>query len=100
MGDANYHLQALLYTVALHRWLGARLGTSYRYDTHVGGHLYLFLRGMEGEQTPLQASGRRLGVYFDRWPRAVIEGLDLALRGASAESVTQHLQSLAAETGR
>ena len=52
MRHAHYPLQALLYSVALHRFLRWRQ-PGYRPDEHLGGVLYLFLRGMCGEQTPV-----------------------------------------------
>ncbi len=85
MGEAHYHLQALLYTLALHRLLRQRLGRRYDYDRHLGGHLYLFLRGLAGPESPRQADGGRLGVFQDRWPRAVVEALDAALGGPNPE---------------
>lgn len=78
MAEHGYHLQALLYTVALHRWLRQRLGARYSYDSHLGGHLYLFLRGMDGGQQRGQ-DGACSGVFVDRWPREVVEALDQAL---------------------
>ena len=45
MRDHGYHLQSLLYTVALHRYLQRRV-KDYRYTTHFGGVIYLFLRGV------------------------------------------------------
>jgi exodeoxyribonuclease V beta subunit len=39
----HYPLQALLYLVALHRYLRWRQ-PGYRPDTHLGGAMYLFLR--------------------------------------------------------
>ena len=42
--DNRYDLQYVLYLLALHRQLKARL-VDYDYDQHVGGALYLFLRG-------------------------------------------------------
>ncbi len=79
MAHADYFLQALLYTVALHRDLSARL-RGYDYDAHVGGYLYLFLRGMAGPETPRDpASGRCLGVFGDRWPKDVVLAFDEAL---------------------
>ncbi len=42
--DNRYDLQYVLYLLALHRQLKARLA-DYDYDRHVGGALYLFLRG-------------------------------------------------------
>ena len=47
MQRAHYPLQALLYTVALHRYLRWRL-PGYDPDAHLAGVLYLFLRGMIG----------------------------------------------------
>jgi exodeoxyribonuclease V beta subunit len=52
MMDAHYPLQALLYTVALHRHLRFRLGAAYRPEHDLGGVLYLFLRGMVGPHSP------------------------------------------------
>ncbi|GAA1614307.1 UvrD-helicase domain-containing protein [Actinoplanes couchii] len=48
---AHYPLQALLYGVALHRYLRWRQ-PGYDPSTHFGGVLYLFLRGMCGPATP------------------------------------------------
>ncbi|WP_186453986.1 exodeoxyribonuclease V subunit beta [Denitratisoma sp. DHT3] len=46
MAAENYDLQALLYTVALHRLQRLRRA-GYDYARHMGGALYLFLRGIE-----------------------------------------------------
>jgi len=93
MAHHGYHLQALLYTVALHRTLRQRL-PDYAYDTHVGGHLYLFLRGMVGSATP-RDGGLALGVYHDRWPAPVVLGLDAALRGAGDDEVRAVVEAAA-----
>jgi exodeoxyribonuclease V beta subunit len=69
--DNRYDLQYVLYLLALHRQLKARLA-DYDYDRHVGGALYLFLRGT---RAPSQ------GVYFARPPRALIEQLDRLFQG-------------------
>ena len=45
MAEAHYPLQALLYSVALHRYLRWRQ-PDYDPARHLGGALYLFLRGM------------------------------------------------------
>nr|BAL53226.1 exodeoxyribonuclease V beta subunit [uncultured Gammaproteobacteria bacterium] len=50
MRDHDYGLQALLYALAVHRYLKRRL-PDYRYADHFGGVRYLFVRGMDG-QTP------------------------------------------------
>ena len=51
MLHSDYPLQALLYSVVLHRFLRWRQpGTTRR---HLGGVLYLFVRGMCGPDTPV-----------------------------------------------
>ena len=52
MAHSDYPLQALLYTVVLHRFLRWRL-PAYDPATHLGGVLYLYLRGMCGPETPV-----------------------------------------------
>jgi len=78
LGEAMVHhhyiLQYHLYLVALHRVLTARL-PGYRYEQHVIGARYLFLRGMVPE------GGAGHGVYADRPPRALIEALDDLFHG-------------------
>jgi exodeoxyribonuclease V beta subunit len=65
---AHYPLQALLYATALHRYLRWRQ-PGYHPATHLGGVLYLFLRGMGGPQTPAS------GVFGWNPPPALIEEL-------------------------
>ncbi|GGK38067.1 UvrD-helicase domain-containing protein [Nocardia camponoti] len=48
---SHYPLQALLYSVALHRYLRWRL-PGYDPAKHLGGARYLFVRGMVGPSTP------------------------------------------------
>jgi exodeoxyribonuclease V beta subunit len=82
MISAHYPLQALLYSVALHRFLRWRL-PGYDPERHLGGSLYLFLRGMCGPDTPV-ADGGRCGVFAWHPPAAlVVELSDLLDRGAS-----------------
>lgn len=68
MRRSHYPLQALLYCVALHRFLTARLA-DYRPEDHLGGVGYLFVRGMGGV-----AAGPATGV-FDWYPptAAIVE---------------------------
>ena len=47
----HYPLQALLYSVALHRYLRWRQ-PGYTPETHLGGVMYLFVRAMIGADTP------------------------------------------------
>ncbi|QKZ03015.1 exodeoxyribonuclease V subunit beta [Pseudomonas eucalypticola] len=69
--DHRYDLQYVLYLLALHRQLKARL-PEYDYDQHVGGAVFIFLRGVHA---PSQ------GLVFARPPRALIERLDELFRG-------------------
>lgn len=78
MAGHRYDLQYCLYLLALHRQLRLRLGEAYDYDQHVGGAVYVFLRGGD-------APGQ--GVFHARPPRALIEGLDALFRGAAVEEV-------------
>ena len=79
MRHAHYPLQALLYSVALHRFLRWRQ-PGYRPDEHLGGVLYLFLRGMCGEQTPV-VDGVPCGVFSWSPTPALVEDLSDLLDG-------------------
>lgn len=50
MSSAGYWLQAVLYQVALHRYLRLRL-PDYEPQQHLGGVVYLYLRGMRAERS-------------------------------------------------
>ena len=76
MQEQGYHLQYLLYTVALHRYLRQRL-RGYDYERHVGGVNYVFLRGVRPAWT--QADGSAAGVFFHKPQREAIEALDALL---------------------
>ncbi len=67
-----YPLQYLLYTVALHNYLAARL-PGYDYASHFGGVYYLFLRGID------PTAGPRYGIFRDRPPQGLIDELSAAL---------------------
>jgi exodeoxyribonuclease V beta subunit len=80
---AHYPLQALLYSVALHRFLRWRQ-PGYSPDRHLGGVLYLFLRGMCGPDAPIigrTAGGEIPGVWSWRPPAALVTGLSGLLAG-------------------
>ena len=73
MSAHGYHLQYLIYTVALHRFLRQRV-SGYDYERHCGGVLYLFVRGVRPSWR--DASGAPAGVFARRPLRALIEQLD------------------------
>ena len=59
---SDYPLQALLYTVVLHRYLRWRL-PGYDPATHLGGVLYLYLRGMCGPDDARSSTASPCGVF-------------------------------------
>jgi exodeoxyribonuclease V beta subunit len=77
MLGSDYPLQALLYSVALHRYLRWRQ-PGYQPEVHLGGVLYLYLRGMCGPQTPV-VDGHPCGVFAWRPPAQLIVDLSDAL---------------------
>jgi len=83
MEHAHYGLQALLYTVALHRYLRWRL-PGYDPDVNLAGVLYLFLRGMTGPDVP-RVDGAPCGVFAWKPPGALVVALsDVLDRGGAA----------------
>jgi len=62
----RYEVQYVLYTLALHRLLQSRL-PNYHYEQHMGGAVYLFLRGVDSPQA---------GVHALRPAWALIDELD------------------------
>lgn len=68
MATHHYDLQYLLYILALHRYLQKRLA-GYHYETHFGGAIYTFLRGMNGESADY-------GVFFHKPDWALIQALE------------------------
>ncbi len=67
---AHYPLQALLYDVALHRFLRWRIA-DYDPQRHLGGVLYLFLRGMCGPDVVFD-DGAIPGVFAWRPPASLV----------------------------
>ncbi|WP_243845041.1 UvrD-helicase domain-containing protein [Mumia sp. ZJ1417] len=79
MTHSTYPLQAILYSVVLHRYLRWRL-PAYDPEKHLGGVMYLYLRGMAGPDTPLM-DGQPCGVFSWRPPSALLEDLSAVLDG-------------------
>jgi exodeoxyribonuclease V beta subunit len=80
MASHAYHLQALLYTVALHRYLKTRV-RDYSYDTHIGGYLYLFVRGVRPHWRDADGPA---GVHMRRPAFELVALLDAAMIGGVA----------------
>lgn len=72
MRDQGYHLQYLLYLVALDRYLRRRV-RGYDPGRHLGGAVYLFVRGVRPDWHDV--SGKPAGVYFHRPSAATIAAL-------------------------
>jgi exodeoxyribonuclease V beta subunit len=72
MSEHAYHLQYLLYTVALDRYLKHRV-PGYRYDAHFGGVLYLFVRGVRPDW--VNPDGTPAGVFQHRPSAATLAQL-------------------------
>ncbi len=82
MAEAHYPLQALLYVVALHRYLRWRL-PAYDPAVNLGGALYLFVRGMSASE-PARVGDRPCGVWSWQPHSELVESLsDLFDRGAA-----------------
>jgi exodeoxyribonuclease V beta subunit len=73
MEQHRYDLQALIYQVALHRYLRLRLGTRYRIEL-LGGALYVFVRG-------LSTINAGAGVVHQQPSADLVEALDQWLDG-------------------
>ncbi len=83
MQQAHYPLQAILYSVALHRYLRWRMN-GYTPEQHLGGVLYLFLRGMTGPDCPASDAGV-CGVFAWSPPTGLVTELsDLLDAGSHA----------------
>jgi exodeoxyribonuclease V beta subunit len=79
MLHSDYPLQALLYSVVLHRFLRWRVA-EYDPGRHLGGVLYLFVRGMCGPDTPV-VDGHPAGVFSWRPPVELVVALSDLLAG-------------------
>jgi len=74
MAEHRYDVQGAIYLLALHRLLRQRLGVRYDPSRHLGGALYLFLRGIEGPQA---------GCYVVEAHAGWLDELDAALGRAT-----------------
>jgi exodeoxyribonuclease V beta subunit len=73
MLENNYHLQYLIYTVAVRRYLATRMPT-FDYEKDFGGVIYLFVRGVR--------AGRDKGVFFTIPDKALVDRMEGLMAGA------------------
>ena len=81
MAEHAYHLQYLLYSVALDRHLRQRL-PGYQPEQHFGGVLYLFVRGVRPGW--LDADGQPTGLFFHRPAPATVSQLSALFNAPEA----------------
>lgn len=81
MIHAHYPLQALLYCVALHRHLSWRM-PGYDPERHLAGVGYLFVRGMDGPDTPV-VDGTTCGVFTWTPSARLVERASAILSGVA-----------------
>ncbi len=65
MKQHNYHLQYMIYSVAVHKFLKSKI-PNYSYEKHFGGVFYIFLRGVS----------EKTGIFFDRPLESFIQNLE------------------------
>lgn len=82
MLHSHYPLQALLYSAVVHRFLRWRL-PGYSPEEHLGGVLYLYVRGMLGPDTPV-VDGIPTGVFTWQPPASLAVALSDLLDGVTA----------------
>lgn len=75
----RYDFQYQLYSLATHRYLQSRLGDQYNFEQHFGGVFYLFLRGLNLQDT------NQYGVFYCRPSIKLIEAIDTELRPRQAK---------------
>ena len=83
MAEHHYPLQALLYAVALHRYLRWKLPDDPG-ATRVAGAAYLFVRGMSGPGVAIE-DGHPHGVFTLALPPGLVTGLSDLLAGADPD---------------
>lgn len=73
MSENNYHLQYLIYSYAVQKYLRFRLGSQFDYEQHFGGVIYLFVRGIRKGMTngifyrkPSMNQLRKMEVLFEK----------------------------------
>jgi exodeoxyribonuclease V beta subunit len=71
MAEHRYDIQGALYMLALHRLLQSRLGEQYAPSLHLGGAIFLFLRGIANPHTH--------GCYLLAPAPELLDGLDQLL---------------------
>ena len=88
MMEHHYPLQALLYAVALHRYLRWRAARLTARPPRVSGAAYLFVRGMTGGDVPV-TDGQPHGVFSWELSPDLVVGLSDLLAGRPIPGVVR-----------
>ena len=80
MAHSEYDLQALIYTLALHRWLRFRLRGGYDYARDFGGIRYVFCRGLDASRSDSP------GIHAQRFAPELVHALDALFGHAAGEA--------------
>jgi exodeoxyribonuclease V beta subunit len=80
MEHHHYPLQALIYGIAVHRYLRSRAGSGKSLPV-IAGMAYFFIRGMVGEPTPMEEEHRH-GVFTWEAPQGLWQELSDEISGA------------------
>ena len=80
MEHHHYPLQALIYGIAVHRYLRSRAGSGKSLPV-IAGMAYFFIRGMVGEPTPMEKEHRH-GVFTWEAPKGLWQELSDEISGA------------------
>jgi exodeoxyribonuclease V beta subunit len=81
MAHSEYDLQALIYTLALHRWLRFRLRDGYDYARDFGGIRYVFCRGLDAGRIDSP------GIHAQRFSPELVDALDALFGQGDAQGV-------------
>lgn len=79
MNEGNYHLQYLIYTLAVKKYLQTRI-VGFDYETQFGGVIYLFVRGMRNNSPD--------GIYTTKPSLAKILQLESLLNNTIEKSIS------------
>ena len=93
MDRSAYRFQALLYSLAVHRYLRQRV-SHYRAEDHLGECIYLFMRAV-GLATS-QAAGDEPGIWRHRFSTQLIEAVDEVLAARDDDDNVDQLQGIEA----
>ena len=76
--SGGYFLQALIYTVALHRHMKTCIGDSYSYERDFGGGYFLFLRGLLPPRTTMDQ-----GIFHTLFSGDTVRAVEAFFEGES-----------------